>query len=485
MKLLLLALLASCATSRLPVNTAATPPQAPQELAAAELRDEDFAANEELSDTHVLVESSASKAQIGAATGGDPEEVEEVEDVPSERPFLRKIRTKRVDYWVDYFVNKQRERFQRFLNNAALYRPIIEKILDDEGLPRELFYVGLIESGYYLGAHSKASAVGPWQFITGTGTRYGLVINRDMDERRDIFKATRAAAQYFKDLHNIFSSWELALAAYNSGEYGVIRRITKYKTRDYYELSRKGQLPDETINYVPKVLAAMYVTQNAQRYGFHIPSERARFWQATKTVNAPKGTPLPTLAARLGVSTTLLVKLNPELRGTRTPARYPGQYVLRVPAGKESSWMEGLAASAQTPAAEPATAAPKRSPVAKRTLAAQPPRTASARRAPAKAAAPLVYKLKKGETLTDVARWFGTSVDALKRQNGITKGRALHVGRAIKIPRTKQGTYTVQRGDYLIKLADRFGLNPTALMKLNNLKRSQLYPGQRLVVNLR
>lgn len=502
---------------------------------------------EDDSETHALVDTVASNDQISAAEGGDPDQAEEVEESKSQRPFLKKIKTKRVKFWINYFTEKQRDRFQRFLNNGMMYRPIIEKILDEEGLPRELFFVGLIESGYYLGAHSHASAVGPWQFIRGTAHRYGLVMNRDLDERRDIFKATQAAAQYFKDLHNIFSSWELALAAYNSGEYGVIRRITKYKTRDYYQLSRNKQIPAETINYVPKVLAAMYVVENAEKYGFKLPQENARFWQKTKTITAPKGIQLTTLSQRLGLSASLLVKLNPELRGKRTPRTFPGSYQLRVPADKHTAWMETLVAE------EPQVSTrvkelevlrervlnPERhvAAVEQRTpkkviarvhrvkrgetlslIAARHKltlkeialmndmtvrskvrvgqmiklhkddevkvRTAATKRSVKIPTNPLVYKLQRGETLTDVARWFNTSVAALKSANNIKQGRQLHVGHQVKIPQTRRGTYTVRPGDYLIKVAQKFGLNQTALMKLNNLKRQSLYAGQRLVVNL-
>jgi membrane-bound lytic murein transglycosylase D len=496
-------------------------------------------------ETHALVDTVASNDQITAAVGGDPDQAEEVEESKSQRPFLKKIKTKRVKFWINYFTEKQRERFQRFLNNGMMYRPIIEKILDEEGLPRELFFVGLIESGYYLGAHSHASAVGPWQFIRGTAHRYGLVMNRDLDERRDIFKATQAAAQYFKDLNNIFSSWELALAAYNSGEYGMIRRITKYKTRDYYQLSRNKQIPAETINYVPKVLAAMYVVENAKKYGFELPQENARFWQKTKTITAPKGTDLARLAKKLGLSQTLLVKLNPELRGKRTPRSFPGSYQLRIPADKHTAWMETLVAEEPqvsprvkelevlrdkvlNPERHVATIA-KKMPIAPRihrvkrgetlSLIARKNklslkeialmnnmtvkskirigqiiklhkddevkvRTAATKRVVKIQTQPLVYKLQRGETLTDVARWFNTSVDALKSANKISKGRQLHVGHQLKIPQTRRGTYTVRPGDYLIKIAQKFGLNQTALMKLNNLKRQSLYAGQRLVVNL-
>jgi len=195
------------------------------------------------------------------------------EQVPYSRDFLAKRNTKRMQFWVEYFTQKQRDRFQRFINNGEEYRHHIEKVFVENNLPKELYFVGLIESGYYLGARSHASAVGPWQFIRGTAKRYGLRMSSEIDERQDLFKASRAAANYFKDLHNIFSSWELALAAYNAGEYGIIRRIMKHGTRDFYELSKRKLLPTETINYVPKVLAAMHVVNNAEKYGFVIPKK--------------------------------------------------------------------------------------------------------------------------------------------------------------------------------------------------------------------
>lgn len=513
--------------------------------------------DEEGKDGHALVEESAPEETISKAVGGDVDsEIEPPEAKSPGLAFLKKVRTKRVKFWVDYFTQNQksRERFQRFLNNGELYRPIIEKIFDEQGVPRELFYVGLIESGYYLGAHSHAAAVGPWQFIRGTGLRYGMAINRDMDERRDIFKATVAAAQYFKDLNNIFSSWELALAAYNAGEYGIIRRITRYKTRDYYELSRKGLLPKETINYVPKVLAAMYVTQNAERYGFTIPKGTGRFWQKTKLIRAPKGIALTTLADRLDLSATLIAKLNPELRTKRTPRSVQGAYYVRVPADKHTEWMETLVADENVvnprlreiealkdkvlnphayhvPYFAPRRSSPsyksavvhkvrrgetlssiaRRHRLSLKTLAQANKLSVRSRvrvgqrlrleRAPASVASrksnrpsqvvaragkhsPLTIRVGKGDTLTAVSRWFGVSVEAIKKANGIKKGRNLHAGKKIQIPNTRKGNYTVRRGDGLHKVANKFNLPTEALIRLNNLKGRDLYAGQRLVVNV-
>jgi hypothetical protein len=213
--------------------------------------------------THELAEANADDGEISKEVGSVEIDEDlpgsESDEIPYSRDFLKKKNTKRMQFWVDYFTKKNRERFQRFINNGEEYRHHIEEVLMQYGLPKELYFVGLIESGYYLGAKSHASAVGPWQFIRATGKRYGMKINREIDERQDLFKATHAAAKYFKDLHNMFSSWELALAAYNAGENGVLRRIIKYGTRDYYQLSRRKKLHSETINYVPKVLAAMHI----------------------------------------------------------------------------------------------------------------------------------------------------------------------------------------------------------------------------------
>jgi len=140
-----------------------------------------------------------------------------------------------------------------------------------------------------------------------------------MDERQDLFKASRAAAMYFKDLHNVFSSWELALSEYNAGEYGIIRRIMKHGTRDFYELSRNKQLTSETINYVPKVLAAMHVVNNAEKYGFVITRKKHKQFDLTRLAPVKKNMPLTVIAKRLNVSPYTLKKLNPELRCNNTP----------------------------------------------------------------------------------------------------------------------------------------------------------------------
>jgi membrane-bound lytic murein transglycosylase D len=491
--------------------------------------------------THVLAEADAEDSDIRTETGNEDidDEIEAGNEGEEYRsiPFLKNKKTKRMQFWVDYFTKKQRERFQRFINNGEEYRHHIEAELDQHGLPRELYYVGLIESGYYLGARSHAGAQGPWQFIKGTGTRYGLRITSELDERQDLFKATKAAAMYFKDLHNVFSSWELALSAYNAGEYGIIRRIMKHGTRDFYELSRNKQLPSETINYVPKVLAAMHVIQNAEKYGFDIPKKKYRMFDRTELRPVQKNLPLATLAKRLNVDVNLLKKLNPELKGNATPKHLAGQYFLRIPQSKYSYRLGDLEQKIATtePASTPVqkTVAPARAatPVVKKVapVAAKAPTThkvkggetlisiarkysvtprhlaeannfkswktrlnkgqvlnlvkAEPQTKVQRMKRPITYQIKSGDNLTTIAELFNTDVGTIKTANKLKSGKIM-VGQSIVLPNTKKAIYTVKPGDHLTKVARDFNWPIEALIKLNDLKRKTIYPGQKLIVNM-
>lgn len=177
------------------------------------------------------------------------EEVTEVpqtttQDVTENPPSIiseRKVRipvelNEHVQRWITYFTERDRERFQRFLNRGQLYRDVVENVLEENDLPAELYYLAMIESGFRTDAHSHASAVGVWQFIPGTARRYGLRIDRYVDERRDPIRATEAAAKYLRDLYNVFGSWHLAMAAYNAGEIRVLRAVFKGRTRNFWEL---------------------------------------------------------------------------------------------------------------------------------------------------------------------------------------------------------------------------------------------------------
>lgn len=499
--------------------------------------------------THEMAEADADdqkiKTEVGAAEIDEELPGSDSDQIPYAKNFLLKKNTKRMQFWVDYFTKKERARFQRFIDNGEEYRHHIEQILVEHGLPKELYFVGLIESGYYLGARSHAAAVGPWQFIKGTGTRYGLKINQEFDERQDLFKATRAAAMYFRDLHNVFSSWELALSAYNAGEYGIIRRIMKHGTRDFYEMSRNKQLPSETINYVPKVLAAMHVINNAGKYGFDIPKKKHRLFDRTTLKAVKRNVPLSTIASRLNVRTDVLKKLNPELRTNSTPRRFAGTYYLRVPMNKYSYRMEDVPTKEEV-VRRPETrkelnrriaevetvkeSAPSRPSVhkvrrgetllsisrkykmtpreiaeanniswrtrvkvgqrlkleksdmpqkAERIVATSTPRVPKIQNTNK----PIVYKIKKGDNLTDLARIFNLNVSKIQKANKIKRGHVM-VGQRIVLPDTQKGIYTVKRGDHLTKVAKDLNQPIEALVKLNALKRNTIYPGQKIIVNM-
>lgn len=173
-----------------------------------------------------------------------------------------------VEEWVEYFTGRGRVHFERYLERSEHFIPYILPILKEKGLPSDLVYLAMIESGFHNHAKSHARAVGTWQFISATGKRYGMKINWWVDERRDIQKSTVSAGMYLKTLYDLFDSWELAAAAYNSGEAKIDRAIRKYGTNDFWKLVRHKYLRPETKNYVPKIMAAAIVAKNRVQFGF-------------------------------------------------------------------------------------------------------------------------------------------------------------------------------------------------------------------------
>ncbi|MBL7664025.1 MAG: transglycosylase SLT domain-containing protein [Bacteriovoracaceae bacterium] len=251
------------------------------------------------------------------------------------RHFLTPVKSKSYHFWINYFSKKDTERFHRYLDNGWKHKKMIEEIFQSYNLPKELFYVGLIESGYNMKAKSHAKAVGPWQFIEDTGRRYQLKINSHVDERIHLVKATHAAARYFRDLYQIFGSWELALSAYNSGEYGLMRRIRKYQTKNFYELSRIRGIAKETRHYIPKVLAALEILTNPEKYRIRIPSETTSPYVYTQKYRLKKSHNLNTIAKQLDINPDVLKILNPDLKSNRTPKYHYNEHVLFVPKKSE------------------------------------------------------------------------------------------------------------------------------------------------------
>lgn len=378
--------------------------------------------------------------------------------------FLKDIHSNKVNFWVNYFGVENKERFQRFIDNGEKYRPIIEEIFAQHKLPKELYFVGLIESGYYLGNKSHAGAMGPWQFMRSTAKMFDLTVNRYIDERRNIIKSTHAAALYYKDLYNIFGSWELALAAYNKGENGIIRRIRKGNTRDYYKLCEMKLLPKETRNYVPKVIAAMKVYTNAKKYGLEVTKVDSTIYKNTKTIKIRKSMRISSLAQKLNIDLDTLKMLNPELISRYTP-NLRNSIELYVP---NREYDQNLLAGLQIKEKRIHSGRSKRS-----------------RKSISKSNLKKInyYSVKRGDNLYELAKNFNTTIADLKNLNNLNRN-TVYVGQKLKLPGVKLKTYTVKRGDNITAIANKFGLRPAKIININGLDKATIYPGQKIIIAL-
>ena len=206
---------------------------------------------------------------------------------------------------------------------------MMKQVLREYELPEDLVYVAMIESGFNSRAHSTASAVGYWQFIAGTGRRYGLKINSYVDERRDPVLSTRAAAAYFKDLYNTFESWYLALASYNAGEYRISRFTLHHYSRNFWHLADQRSFPKETANYIPKFIAAVRIGKDPKKYGFtdilYQPPMEYDTIQLLYPISLKK------LASNINIDYEQLRHLNPRYRGEYVPLDNEDGTTLRVP----------------------------------------------------------------------------------------------------------------------------------------------------------
>ncbi len=216
-----------------------------------------------------------------------------------------------VHYFVRYFTTDKRKIFAAWLRRSKRYVPMIKEILRAHGLPEDLIYVAMIESGFNPRAYSSMKACGPWQFIYETGGRYGLRVNHWVDERRDPEKSTVAAALYLKDLFSQFGSWYLAAAAYNAGEKRIERSIEKHETSDFWELMKYNTLPRETREYIPRLLAAAIIAKDPEKFGF----TGIDYDQPIRFVNekVPGGTPLAVVAKAASTDVMTVRALNPEV----------------------------------------------------------------------------------------------------------------------------------------------------------------------------
>lgn len=382
---------------------------------------------------------------------------------------------KHFKFWRHYFSKRERARFKRHLNNGLKFKPVVEAVFKEHGLPVELFYVGLIESGYNTHISSSAQAVGPWQFIKGTAVRYGLRVDGHVDERRSIHKSSVAAANYFKDLYNIFGSWELALCAYNAGEYRIIRAIRKGNTRDYVELVKKKLIPRETINYIPKVAAAKNLVETEFK---HLDNhDRSDFYKNTKQVALGKSFSAARVRKAIGMNRKDFKKLNPELKrdwikvrrrhSVTVPNRFKEKTIAYV---RKENRIVNLNLDRKL-----ASRSYKKSKRSKKTSY--------------KSTSSDIHRVKSGENLTLIARKYKVSVRELKRLNGmrsskIIPGKKLVVRRKVRkiASNTYKNYHIVRKGDFLGKIARQYKMSLRDLKKLNGKRGSTIKIGEKLLV---
>jgi membrane-bound lytic murein transglycosylase D len=298
---------------------------------------------------------------------------------------------------IQSFTTGEREQFLEAYRRSGLYRPMILERLEKAGLPSQLSWLPLVESWFKVRALSRASALGMWQFISSTGLRYGLTRDNWVDERLEPEKSTDAAIAYLTDLHGLFGDWPKALAGYNCGEARVLRlsRPQDGEYMDFWDLYEL--LPGETRRYVPRLLAALQIIENPAKYGMVLPEPGAPP-SGVAVLRVERSVRLDRLDASLGLEAGTLAALNPELRRQATPR---GEYELRVPAGRE----DALAAQVAT--------LPEWTPPA-------PQYT--------------THRVRSGETLSQIATRYGTSVSALMRANGLRSANRLRVGQRLRIP---------------------------------------------------
>lgn len=244
---------------------------------------------------------------------------------------------KQTAMWVKFFTGRGRKHFVNYTQRAGRYAPVLSKIMADNGLPRDLIYLAMAESGFQNHARSWAKAVGPWQFMPATGKKFGLNIDWYVDERRDPLKATIAAANYLKTLHGLFGSWELAAAGYNAGEGKIARAIRMYRTKDFWQMSKGRYLRPETKNYVPKIMALAIIGKNLDVFGFNeIQFEQALDYEE---IMVKGNADLYEVAEVLELDFEEVKRYNPEITRWQIPP-YLENYALRVPVGAKDAWEE-------------------------------------------------------------------------------------------------------------------------------------------------
>jgi len=370
---------------------------------------------------------------------------------------------------INCLTGPERNFFIQALERSYRYRPYIISELKKAGLPEEISWLPLIESGFKLRALSTARALGLWQFIPSTGYKYGLNRNHYIDERMDPEKATLAAIGYLKELHGLFGDWTTALAAYNCGEGRVISIIRQQKINyldNFWDLYQK--LPRETARYVPRFLATLYIINNLEKYNITLGQlpEPVPF----RTCEITNQVRLSDIADEIGVDVTVLQDLNPELRYAMLPDE---SYALKVPEDKADLFMSKIDSIKSTYSL------------------------------PAPSSSYVMHRVRKQETLFSIAEKYKTTPEAIMAANNLGKVQKLSAGKKLKIPSGSEDKevpvktaarsvkpehmkniqkYTVQRGDNLWVIAEKFNTTTKNIIAANKLTGTDLTVGQNLAI---
>lgn len=398
----------------------------------------------------VLAEAAAAPETANGGRGGESQEWD-----------ITPAKNERVEYWIDFLKGRNRDRTHLWLERLGRYGPYIRSQLRERGMPEDLVYLALIESGFSPVARSHAAAVGMWQFIAETGRRYGLRIDRYVDERRDPIRATEAALDYLEKLHDQFGSWYLAAAAYNSGEGRVERVLRRYaggrRGDDALFWQIDQHLPRETRDYVPLMLAAAHIAKDPEAYGFDDLEyqEPLRF----DSVRVPASTSLHVVARAAGVDEEEVRDLNTHLvRGVTPPG---ADWVVRVPEGRREVFARNF------------------------------DRVVEEERL-----ARVEHTVRRGETLSHIARRYGTSVSALRAANGWINPRRLRPGQRLEVPTSGRAVtmsaeaadwhvHRVRPGDSLWEISLRYGVSVRQIQAWNGMgRRSRIVPGQELRIRI-
>jgi len=430
------------------------------------------------------------------------------------------ILNERVKNCILYYQTVARDAFERYLSRSTKFIPIIDSIFIELGMPTDLKYLALVESGFNPKAYSWARAMGLWQFIASTGRLYKLNRNWWYDERKDPVKSTIAAAKFLKDLYDKFGSWELAMAAYNGGPGRVRGVIKKQKTTDFWKMKLKKQ----TMDYVPFFMAATVISKNPERFGF-TDIEYQPKWEFDIVI-IDKCLDLKTVAGSVGCSVADLKALNPELLRQFTPPNMKN-YQLRIPKDTKKKF---LAAYDKMPSSRETSFVKHKirrgetvSTIARKYGVSQYAIFETnnlSRRSKIYAGKHIVipvpndrdytrkknrrdynaqgdiYIVRSGDTVWDIARAFGKTTEQIRRLNNLDRRARIYVGQKLNVGAGSSGksyakkktdgntfTYKVKKGDSLWEIARRFGTTTKSLRKLNGLnRRSNIYPGQKLKV---